>query len=359
MILSSAKTLTVAADCAAAGIPRSLWIRTSAGPQTGFGHLRRCLTLAQSLQECCRPLFLVDCDDFSSMELLEDTGWDFCCRKLSEVWSGLPEPAGILIDTRTTEGLDELIATARCRSIPVISIHDLGLNPLSSDVVIDGSIVPMAPEAVYRPAAYYHGADFMILDPVYNHLHQKGRKGREHIRSVFVSLGGGNSERLFRMVLQGLKQWSEEAEVIGVPGFVSWGQNDLSGSEVAPRNFRWEGRNVEQSLYRADLAITAGGISAYEALCAGTPLLALSHDPLQQITISELARRNACIDLGPGNELTPREIVEAVARVDSDLELRKRLSIQGRRIVDGRGCERVCELVRRSIRSAAACRRAS
>jgi UDP-2,4-diacetamido-2,4,6-trideoxy-beta-L-altropyranose hydrolase len=358
-MLSSDKTLTVAPDYEGTGILRSLWIRTAACPGTGFGHLRRCLTLAQSFREYCRPLFLVDCDDFSSIERLRTTGWDFhCCRKLSEVWSELPEPSGILIDTRTAEGLEELIASARFRSVPVISIHDLGLNPLSSDIIIDGSIAPTAPEAVYRPAAYHCGVDFMILDPVYGRIHQREKKIRERIRSVFVSLGGGNSERFFRKVLEGLKLWSEEAEVIGIPGFVAWGQDDLSASGAVPRKFRWENRNIEQSLFRADLAITAGGISGYEALCAGTPLLAFSYDSLQQITIAELARRNACIDLGSGDALTPLEIAAAVSRVDFDTELRKRLSIQGKRIADGRGCERVCALVRQSI-SAAGSRRAS
>ena len=123
--------------------------------------------------------------------------------------------------------------------------------------------------------------------------------------------------------------------------------------------FRWESDNIERFLFQSDLAITAGGIAAYEALCSGTPLLALSYDRLQHATIKALASSRACIDLGFGDELDPSELAKTLSLVDADVEIRKLLSCRGRQIVDGQGARRVAEIIRQSVHkgSTTACRR--
>jgi UDP-2,4-diacetamido-2,4,6-trideoxy-beta-L-altropyranose hydrolase len=349
MTISSAKTLTVAPQDSGSNGSRNLWIWTAAGPQIGFGHLKRCCILAKTLRHYCHPLFLVDSEDNWSIQQLAKEGWDYCRRMQSDVWSLSPDPVGILIDTRLNRGLNQLIAEAKTRRIPVISIHDLGLNPLPSDIIVDGSIAPLTADAAGSTACY-SGTDYMVLDPQYGQLHSRRKQTRKRIRSVFVNLGGGNSQRYFLKVLQGLKLWSNEVEIIGVPGFVDWGQETLSRKGSIPSSFHWETRNVDRRLFHADLAITAGGLSAYEALCAGTPLMCLSHDPLQQTTILALAGKGACIDLGPGDELNPAELSCILSQIDLDVAQRKSLSIQGRLVVDGRGAERVAEIIRQSIR---------
>jgi UDP-2,4-diacetamido-2,4,6-trideoxy-beta-L-altropyranose hydrolase len=349
MMISSAKTLTVASRNPRFDRRRNLWIRTAAGPQIGFGHLRRCVILARTLQDCCVPAFLLDSNDLWSLEQVTGEGWNSYCRGLDEIWAVMPDPLGILIDSRLIAGLDRLIQRAKDRRIPVISIHDLGLNPLPSDIVIDGSITAFSGKAPSRDAVSFSGTDYMVLDPSYGRLHRRKKEIRGTIRSVFINLGGGDSERFFLKVLKGLKLRSRELEVVGVPGFISQMQERLCRQDWKPLHLRWENRGIERYLAEADLAITAGGLAAYEALCSGTPLLALSYDSLQQATIKGLADKNACLDLGPGTELEPSKLCEALSLLDSDFELRKRLSICGKQIVDGRGAERVSQIVRHTI----------
>jgi spore coat polysaccharide biosynthesis predicted glycosyltransferase SpsG len=256
------------------------------------------------------------------------------------------------------DGLGFLITQARNRGIPVISIHDLGLNPLPSDVVIDGSIAPGSfQNAFSQKAEIFRGADYMILDPVLQQLHRKRRRTRKKIQSVVINLGGGNSRTFFPKILEGLKLWDQEVTVIGIRGFVRWGQDLLERKDWHPIHFRWESAAPYPFLMNADLAITAGGLSAYEALCTGTPLLALSYDPLQQIAIHAMAGAGACVDLGPGEDLNPIQLAEALARLDADCEGRERISLKGKTIVDGCGAERVSGIVRDLIyRRTAGCR---
>jgi UDP-2,4-diacetamido-2,4,6-trideoxy-beta-L-altropyranose hydrolase len=342
-----AKTLTVEPETSCSR--PSLWVRTAGGPAIGFGHLRRCFTLAGCLRDCCTPLFLLDRDDEWTLEQVINSGWDFDAGGLQNVWSRMPVPAAILIDTRLTEGVGELMDSAGSRGIPVISIHDLGLAPLPSDIAVDGSIVPNRQEAFVRNRRKYCGTDYMVLDPAYGRLHQEYKGIRETVHSVFINLGGGNSGKYFSVVLEGLEKCGHQMNVTGVSGFVSWGLDSLCRRDWGPLRFCWEDRNIEQALFQSDLAITAGGLSAYEALCAGTPLAALSYDSLQQSTICALASEGACIDLGAGDRLDPLRISEMICSLDPDIEKRRSLSARGREIIDGRGAERVARIIRQEI----------
>jgi UDP-2,4-diacetamido-2,4,6-trideoxy-beta-L-altropyranose hydrolase len=352
MMVSSAKTLTVVPEVAHVARLSCLWIRTAAGPQIGFGHLRRCLVLAQSLLDCCTPLFLIDPQDRWSQEQLKNQGCGYSCERLDTAWSLLPHPSAILIDTLDPKGLDCLMANARDRGIPVISIHDLGLNPLPSDIIIDGSIAPACTDS--RPRAIsYSGTDFMILDPAYRFLRQRRMQIREKIQSVLINLGGGDSHKFFPRVLEGLRLWNHEVEVVGIPGFIAWGQESLGRKDWYPMRFRWESASIARFHTKADLAITTGGLAAYEALCAGTPLFALSCDHFQQSAITAIAAEGACMDLGSGDDLDPVHLANMLSIINADHAERRLFSLRGRRMVDGRGAERVSEIIRQLIRKRA------
>jgi UDP-2,4-diacetamido-2,4,6-trideoxy-beta-L-altropyranose hydrolase len=308
------------------------------------------MILAQSLIDCSTPLFLLNSHDCWCRDQLADRGYEFYCEELDKAWFLLPEPSVVLIDTRLCDGLDLLIATARNRGIPIISIHDLGLNPLPSDIVIDGSLVADSFKHDFSPdAEIFRGADYTILDPVFQQLHQKRRRIRKKIRSVVINLGGGDSRKFFFSILEGLKLWAQDVEAIGFKGFVPWGQECLERMDWHPLHFRWENASPGQFLFNADLAITAGGLSGYEALCAGTPLLALSYDSLQQTTIDAMAAAGACISLGPGDVLDPIQLAESLSSIDGDNDLRARLSFNGKKIIDGLGIERVSSIVRNMV----------
>jgi spore coat polysaccharide biosynthesis predicted glycosyltransferase SpsG len=349
MMITSAKSMTFVPQIFPSAGLSSLWIRTAASPQMGFGHLRRTLVIAEALRDCCAPVFILDAEDVWSRGHLQDQNWDCFSCGVEEAWESLPDPAAILIDTRLSHGLNGLISSARHRGIPVISIHDLGLNMLPSDKVIDGSIVPLDRAIASPETKYFSGAEYMVLDPIYRILSLQDKPNREEIQSVYVNLGGGNSGQFYWKVLKGLKLWGREVEVVGVPGFVSWGQEVLAKSDWSPLRFRWESHNVERSLFQADLAITAGGISAYEALCTGTPLLALSYDRLQKTTVRRLNRLGACVDLGLGDELLPDRLAGILSRMEADCAMRKELSRRGRGLVDGQGAERVAQIIRQSV----------
>ncbi len=327
-----------------------LWVRTAAGPDIGFGHLRRSIILSRLLSDSLAPAFLHDSQDRWTKKGASENGWEAIPLGGATAQRAGKLPEALLVDTREETGLTALIAFARRHGTPVISIHDLGLNPLPSDIIIDGSLLGEENTRTNCGPTYYFGTSYLVIDPVFAGLHRRRRQMRRRIQRVVVSLGGGNTGRFCRKVLHGLQLWGREIEVLGLPGFSDWGQEHVSESDWSPVHFRWiEPPEPVAAMMSADIAITAGGLSIFEALCAGTPVLALSHDHLQHLTVAKLADGGACIDLGLGGQLDPTSLPDILEKIDSDIGIRQELSRLGRRVLDGRGAERVSRIIRQAI----------
>ncbi len=328
-----------------------LWIRTAAGPSVGFGHLVRSLALAGLLKRSLEPLFLLDRFDAGSLSQVAARGLRYTPFRPGEVWSKLPLPCGVLIDTRLTGGTTSLLEGARSRGIPVFSIHDLGLSPLPSDIVIDGSMLPAPEQFPRRDTSFYTGTSYLVLDPTYGLLHRRSKPVSPRIKTLTLSLGGGNSREAFVKVLQGLRLWNRRIDVVGIPGFSRWGQEELAQNDWQPVRFRWAAstESVARLMFQADLALTTGGLAVFEALCAGTPVMALSVDSLQQITVSMLAKDDVCINLGLVGRFDPVQLPESLSNLDADHKRRCRMSQNGRRLVDGLGAQRVSQIICRHV----------
>jgi len=336
-----------------------LWIRTASGPSIGFGHLSRALILAELARNSTMTRFLVDPDDVWTRERVRLRGWEVLAF-FPEVYCGADrQPDCLLIDTRDTAGLEPLIDHARRQKIPVVSIHDLGLSPLPSDVVVDGSIRPVSqdPGTTCRM-----GPSYLVLDPLFGHLHDQNRKLRHRIETVVVSLGGGDTGQYFTVLIEGLQQWGRQIRVIGVPGFVEWGQRKLSERSWAPVRFSWAmpDEPLPRLLAESDLALTAGGLSAYESLCVGTPACCLALDRHQLITVHALAEAGACVNLGLGSDLDASLLTGWLDALDQNPDERRAMMKRGKELIDGRGAARVAALLDSIMRGTAAgarCRR--
>ena len=330
-----------------------LWIHTGAGPQIGFGHLERCMILAEELRDCMQVFFILRPEDQWSGGHLKAREFEYQNVDFPDLWRDpVNRPVAILIDTRLSGGIDAFIRTVRENNIPVLSLHDMGLNSLCSDVAVDCSIA--AEYYGNLPAGTtFTGASYTVLDSSFRTLRKKPQRARKEIRSIFICLGGGDARKYFSRVLDGLRLWASgterDIEVVGMRGFVNWGQDDFNIETLHPLHFRWESEPASGFLHNHDIAITAGGISAYEVLCSGVPLLALSWDQLQQTAIDRMEENGCCINLGRGDDLTSESLTSLLKKLDGDAAVREKLARRGMQIVDGCGAKRVADIIRQTI----------
>ena len=98
---------------------------------------------------------------------------------------------------------------------------------------------------------------------------------------------------------------------------------------------------MPQFMADADVAISAAGITCWEMCFLGLPAVLIDVAENQTPVARELDRQGIAIHAGSSQQVTPEDIASRVKLLLASPELRAAMSERGRRLVDGKGPERV------------------
>ena len=103
-------------------------------------------------------------------------------------------------------------------------------------------------------------------------------------------------------------------------------------------------------LASSTLAITGGGLTAFEALHHGVPTLIVPNSNHEERTAALLAQRGLVLRRGPGLRLEPSQdsgyYAKTIASALSDRAKLSRIASRAASFIDGLGCDRVWEWIR-------------
>lgn len=302
--------------------------RVAAGPRLGHGHLRRAETLAALLSARA----LVSLRGTATATALEVVPAGAAGPTLDTV-----RPTLLVLDDPHPVHARRWCLAAQRRSIPVVSVHDLGLARVPSTLAVDGSIA--SPTRGWRAAQVCRGVAFAIIRPPF----RRRLRVRTRARRVLVSLGGGPRRAFALQLARELRRRHPDVEVL-LPSPVPSRAAHVAGGirQVAAT------RGLGAVFPGVDLAILGGGVTLYEAAAAGVPAVSVEVVPAQRPTIAAFARAGV---IRYGGALTGargarvRAIVDAVSASLDDVTWRREAARKGRRLVDGRGARRVARTI--------------
>ncbi len=306
--------------------------QVAAGPRLGFGHLVRCRSLARALGVTPRVWVRGSAATRAAASALG-------CQVLPATLSlADAAPDLLVIDDPSPTVAAAAVRRARAHGVPVCTIHDAGRRRVAADLVVDGS-VGVAP--VLDDPARLLGPAFAMLDP--GARSPRANRPGTGRRRVCIALGGGaHAFTLVPMLVAALAARLPGLDIRAARGFVARAAlPDLKGGQwLRPHE-------LGAALAAADVAIVAGGVTAYEACAAGTPFVAVAVTPAQRRTVRALARHGAALD---GGLLQPGPATARVARLAAQLvtapAAQARLSAAGRALIDGHGSHRVAAALR-------------
>jgi UDP-2,4-diacetamido-2,4,6-trideoxy-beta-L-altropyranose hydrolase len=318
--------------------------RVAGGPRVGFGHVLRSLSLATALGVHARlSVRGSDATARTARRLGADVD-----RHLSPNDLDPAQTQVLVVDDPSARAASPWVRVARARGIRAVSVHDLGIAPVASDLAIDGSVAPGAHRTAQRALL---GLRYTVLDPALVRLRDAraaaGRHGGSSQPRVIVSLGGGVRAGLALRLARAIRAATPSADVRVAGGFVTPAQDRTDDVRwIAPADFRRE-------LAGATAAVLAGGVSLYEACALGVPAVALSVVPSQIPTVEAFGRRGVAIDAGLAIGRASRDAVRVSQRVALAMAQllaaptdRQRLARRARHEVDGRGAFRVAGAIR-------------
>jgi UDP-2,4-diacetamido-2,4,6-trideoxy-beta-L-altropyranose hydrolase len=369
-------------------------IRADASARMGTGHVMRCATLAQSLQDrgavprfVCRehrgnliaplrerwavhvlppPVEPVDIDD-------EDYA----------AWLGVPESgdAEETIAALGGEKPDWMVvdhyglgraweARLRPHVGRIAVIDDLAGRRHDCDVLLDQNY-PAAESAAGRivPAGCQPliGPRFALLAPEYARQRDAGRVRDGSVRRVLVYFGGADPSNMTAEALEALAAPEFSRLLVDVViGTNHPRRQALERQAVGRANIRLHGTrpHLADLMDAADLAIGAGGTTTWERLCLGLPSLVVSLAENQRPACEALAAAGHIAYAGGANSVRAPEIRAAINALVADPDRLAALASRGLHLVDGRGAPRVADALlgeakrlrtRRALHAAGVC----
>ncbi len=229
-------------------------------------------------------------------------------------------------------------------SLKHLSIHDMGLAQIESEIKLDGHIDFLYPYEKRKDVKYYLGPDYFLLKTKFRHFNKARKKIRKKAKRVYLSLGGWCRVEMLR----------EFTEVLLTEDFtvtLSWGfgktnrERRLFRKSFPSVKITTRGEFIPRKYYEADIAILAGGISFYESACTGTPSILFYKDDFQKFTVKSFTGRGFGLCGGNIYKFNLSNFIELLKKYKYDHKMREEHSLKGKSIVDGLGLLRLKSIV--------------
>lgn len=342
--------------------------RADAALHIGSGHVMRCLTLADRLRDLGHQCHFLCRDHAGHMAatVIEHghgvqvlptrdgarrAGWlgvdpaEDAAQSLALL--GVLRPDWLVVDHYALDaGWERAVMPAVGR---VLVIDDLADRDHAGQVLLDPMLGRGGADHAGRvPAgcALLLGPDHALLSPAFarERAASLGRRGAPRLRRVMVAMGGYDPADVTGRVLSELIGALPEVEVEVVLGAQAVHLDALRARTSGRVRLHVGTPHMAELLRDCDLVIGAGGTSAWERCCLGVPSLMAQLADNQSEVIGSLVRAGAALGLGEVDAGFEERLRHALTRC-ADAAVLAAMSAAAARVTDGRGVERVCDVM--------------
>lgn len=335
--------------------------RVDANEVIATGHLMRCIAIAR---ECMRRgeecLFFLA--EEKETKRLEENGLNY--RILHTDWRDMESEKKLLVSIIEVEKLDCLIVdsyqatgtylTYLERFVPVLYIDDMEREIYSVSAVLRYSLWP---EDTHFQQMYQETETALLVGMRYVPLREEfciKQQEWEREKSIFITTGGTDSYNVAGKLLMECLSNIELKEYLFhvIVGSLNSFEGELA--RIAEREKRVylhkDVNNMSDYMRKCELAVSAGGSTLFELCACQIPTVCFSFADNQKGFTKELEDRGVMFYAGDArNErLLVSVIVRHLCRLSKDSVLQKKLSVKMGELVDGRGTERIVNVIQNS-----------
>ncbi len=328
--------------------------RCDAGPAHGTGHVRRCLSLASVFRDAgWHTGFATDEASLDAVPELLGAGnqlvfVDSAAEprfQASEVAAAWPRGADLLVTDHY--GLDAEFESA-CRGFARrrVALDDLADRERDTDLLFDSASQRSADAyqtLLPRGALVLTGTGYALLGTAFAQKRASSLERRNgQIGSILISLGGIDPGPVLERLVDGLRLGGFGGDLTVVLGMEMPVADRLRARTEDPFNLEVVVgvRDMADRLVTTDLAIGAGGSSAWERCALGVPTLLVVTARNQDLIAEGLVRASAVGLLGWHEEVDASLVAGLFKDLAADRDQVLALSRNAAALCDGRGAER-------------------
>lgn len=230
--------------------------------------------------------------------------------------------------------------------IKVVIFDFVSKEPISADLIINPN--PNMMDYKSNVAKCLFGPKYAILGDFF-------RKNKKVIKkmasSVMVSMGGSDPRDYTSMAVEALKDFGFKVSVI--VGALSKNKKKIEKMVLGFNNFNFK-TDVSQEeicklMVESDLLLSTAGNTMYEAATLGLPNIVFCNHNRHMEVAETFSKKGAIINLGINPKIDI--IKETVEKLAFNYTLRKIMSKSAKKLVDGKGTERIVKIILRNLRN--------
>ncbi len=334
----------------------NLFIRADASSKIGFGHLMRCLALAQHWKkQIGNVTFITNCDNADLLKRLESEGF-----KLVNIEKSFPDPSDwfitgkVLAESRGSwlvcDGyhFDTFFhRNVKNSGTKLLVIDDtVRLKHYDADILLNQNA--HAKNLVYsceKHTSLLLGSEYVMLRDEYRNRNKSSSSINKRVKKILVTLGGTDPRNQTLKILK----FIEKIRPKGMKILIATGLSNpnISSLQRAVRESDVSFKLIDASdnmadiIDKCDIAISAGGSTCWELAFMGIPTLVVITADNQQGIAEFLGENGVAVNLGWSDLLIFDNFYNAYHKLISDYKIRQRMSISGQRLIDGYGTDRI------------------
>ncbi len=335
---------------------RKLVIRADAGPEIGTGHVMRALSLGQAWMEAggqvdfvttnaTEPLITrLEKEEFLVHVLPKahpaPEDWRGTARALTDC-----ENPWLVLDGYHFDAAYHKRAREAGGSILVVD--DMAhLDRYAVDIVLNQNAHARSLEYEHPPGTrLLLGLDYVLLRQEFQLDARSSREAPRTARRILVTFGGVDPLHLTERSIEALNRLALsdlEATVITTDEHAERAALKAAIQESA-HSIDLEVNVLDMTKWMewADLALCSGGTTVWELAFMGVPSLVIATSPPERLLTEGLDQVGLFEVWCPGREVHPGGLAMRLENLIRDARWRKEMSSLGRRLVDGRGRDRV------------------
>lgn len=253
---------------------------TDGNEELGMGHIYQSITLAKEFAGKANIMFLTQ-SDYSVAKLFKESGFNVLRMSDDDKFIFLKnaKPDIIVFDKLD---VSENFAKRIKENLTAKLVITTNLTPANqyADIVVtaltDGSL--KGKRYVKGNTKYFSGIKYYILRKEFYDYHDKGKTLNDKIEKILLIFGGVDKANLTIPVFEVLKS---DYKIDVIKGMM-YAYPDLLGKFTNENiTIYTNTKEVARLMYEADLCIVSPGLSMCEALCVGTPIIAIPQLPYQ------------------------------------------------------------------------------
>ncbi len=332
---------------------KKVYIRTDMNETIATGHMMRCLSIADALQEKGWETVFLTADE-KPLELLERRGYKAIV--LNTEWNRMEEELPVLLPILRKYRIRKLLVDSyqvtaeyfrQLEEVTrVIYLDDLDAfcYPVSSLICYANYYPKLSYGNKGKVDGFYLGTDYMPLRQVYRNRPPKPISSG--LEKILILSGGSDNYHMIQQLTERFREKKEFRVAVICGAFYPDFEGLKERFEDCPHlNFYQNVENLEEFMVEADLAVSAGGTTLYELCAVGTPTISYSFADNQLKNVEQFDQDGLISYAGDVRKDQVYDRIEVLLGEYRDPLLRQERSLRMQACVDGRGAERIALLL--------------